>query len=520
MYAVCCPRRAFLPLSLAGAFVFAMVVVADNPSYLSQKRLRADESTSPVAGVRQLFFDDSGIESLDGLRRTMNPATKCPENPIIRNDRPWDAKRCQLHGTVIYRPDWKLYQMWYLAMADDKIEDYENYRLDGQPIISAATLVGYATSKDGVHWEKPSLGQCDFNGSRDNNLLKVGRVNREGFAVVYNPNDPDPQRLYRAIFWDHMVTPTTADEPPGRHTHVFNGRKMSYICPDLGDGMWVAFSPDGVHWTNYEKNPAAGVQSDSGQAVVWDSNLQKYVAYSRLGHGRLTARMESADFVTNWTKPQVVFQADADDGPNAEVEGFSLCIYEGKYVGLPWMRYNKEDVEWTTAIQLLYSDDGIQWNRVGNRQTFLGLGEPGSFDDTIIKLAHQPVVDDDRILIYYCGYDKYRGYQDSYRVQIGLATLRRDGWVSLDAGQQPGTLVTKPIVLPEGILHLNVDAAQGEARVALIDESGKLLAEAKPIQGDQLRAQAMWVADAPKPKGPVRLKFTMHDAKLYSYWFE
>ena len=32
------------------------------------------------------------------------------------------------------------------------------------------TLLGYATSTDGVHWDKPILNQVDFGGSTENNL--------------------------------------------------------------------------------------------------------------------------------------------------------------------------------------------------------------------------------------------------------------------------------------------------------------------------------------------------------------
>ena len=52
---------------------------------------------------------------------------------------------------------------------------------------------------------------------------------------------------------------------------------------------------------------------------------------------------------------------------------------------------------------------------------------------------------------------------------IGVATLRRDGFVSLDAGDTPGVFVTKPFVWPVGgQFSLNADADGGSVAVTLL----------------------------------------------------
>ena len=52
----------------------------------------------------------------------------------------------------------------------------------------------YATSSDGVHWEKPDLGLVEFNGSKHNNIVDFPI---EGFwaaqGIVYEPDEPDPK---------------------------------------------------------------------------------------------------------------------------------------------------------------------------------------------------------------------------------------------------------------------------------------------------------------------------------------
>ena len=51
----------------------------------------------------------------------------------------------------------------------------------------------------------------------------------------------------------------------------------------------------------------------------------------------------------------------------------------------------------------------------------------------------------------------------------GLATLRRDGFVSMDAGDAGGLLTTRPVRFKGRYLFVNIDAADGELRVEALD---------------------------------------------------
>ena len=104
---------------------------------------------------------------------------------------------------------------------------------------------------------------------------------------------------------------------------------------------------------------------------------------------------------------------------------------------------------------------------------------------------------------------------------IALSTLRRDGFISLDAGEKEGVLVLKPFVLTGGPLHVNVDARGGELRAEVFGEGGTHLVS-EPVTGDQPRAEVRW------PDGDlaafqdrvVTLRFTLRQARLYSYWLK
>ena len=65
--------------------------------------------------------------------------------------------------------------------------------------------MGMAISKDGLHWEKPDLGQgISFRGSTSNNrIFAIDRTFPWGKNwiqnVIYDPTDPDATRRYSSL---------------------------------------------------------------------------------------------------------------------------------------------------------------------------------------------------------------------------------------------------------------------------------------------------------------------------------
>ena len=51
------------------------------------------------------------------------------------------------------------------------------------------------------------------------------------------------------------------------------------------------------------------------------------------------------------------------DPPRTQIYGMSILIYEGLYVGVPWLMYEDGVID----MHLAYSRDGIQWNRPQDR---------------------------------------------------------------------------------------------------------------------------------------------------------
>ncbi len=492
-------------LSIAFALLFLSPLLAQAESAM------ANPAVEVKAGVRQLFFDDLLLESRESLTRQIHQPVKHPENPVLKREHPWERFRIQVYGTVVHDDEAGLFKAWYMNIPRTAMEKVV---VQGQRRPGHATLLSYATSKDGVLWEKPVLNLVDFEGSTENNMIAPDLYNPEGFSVLHEPDDPNPERRYKAFYWDHGFGPFI----------IHDGEEIYGTGPK--DGMHVAFSPDGIRWTPYAGNPVMKMGSDTGQVVLFDPKLKKYVAYGRFGAGgRKVARSESEDFI-HWSKPKLVLKPDERDGPKTEIYGISIDLYEGVYIGMLWMFWIEHTNVGRIDFQLCHSRDGKSWVRDPERIVFMPNGPDKTWDHGDMRAACRSVILSDRVLIYYAGSSADHGGWSGLEtgMDIGVATLRRDGWVSLNAGEGEGVLVTKPFVHPGGDLHLNVDAQGGSVVAAVLNEQGQPLSDwqpAAPVAADALDRRVSFDQEASKLKGSVvRLKLKCRNAKLYSLWFE
>ena len=457
-------------------------------------------------GVRQLFLDDLGIAKRQGLRRVLNPPERHPANPVLKPDTPWEGG-CQVYGTAYYDQQAGLFKLWYLTWPKDR--GLRPLKLGDHERAPHTTLAAYAESVDGVHWVKPALGIFPYDGNTQNNLLGIGRFNCEGISVLYDPRDPDPARRWKAVYWDHG----------SGGWEVRNGRP--YCKPGPRDGWYVAFSHDGIHWRPYERNPVIARYCDTNQNVLYDPGIKKYVGFSRFGFGRRLARSESEDFL-HWSEPKLVLECDDADGPGTQIYGAGIDLYEGLYIAMLWIY--REGGDGKIDTQLAVSRDGVRWRRVAERQTWLALGEDDSWEGGMVRSVERIIVRGDRLYIYYCGvHGPHRGPKfprvvRKYPVQIGLVTQRRDGFVSLNAGSQPGWLLTPIFAYPGGTLHVNA-AVDGELFVEWLDANAKPLARSTPVIGDHVNRVVRFPNFRPAPGSPTRLRILLRRARLFAYWF-
>jgi hypothetical protein len=490
------------------------------------KRPQPAEAMTVIKNVRQLFIDDTGIERMDGLRRSVNQPLRHPGNPVVFGEYPWEKANVSVYGTAMYDPDKKRFRLWYLCSPGPPVTGCPWVEVGGYRRVTNCTLAAYAESPDGVRWQKPVLNQLSFQRSTANNLLDIGIDNPEGISILHDPAEPDAARRYKAFFWDRRVGPPddavnaeskrspVPKDPPGLTQEQLQG------------GMWVAFSPDGMHWKTH--GPVLRRGSDTTQTILYDPVLKKYVGFGRFGFGRTVARTESADCL-HWTEPTQVLAADQQDGPGAQIYGMPADLYEGIYLGMLWMY--REGTDGHIDTQLASSRDGASWHRVAGRQTFLPNSPEGSRDDGMSRIVGRFITRKNTLYLYYSMVNgphrgpKFPNPVRKFAPAIGLVTLRRDGFVSLDATEKEGSLWTKPFVMPGGGLRLNIDAGKGAAWVAVCDRDGNPFhgfERSRAVEGDSSEAAVQWPgAQLGQLQGKtLRLKISLRKAKLFSYWFD
>jgi hypothetical protein len=321
--------------------------------------------------------------------------------------------------------------------------------------------------------------------------------------------------------------------------------KIVYEQPYNDYGIMVAFSGDGIHW---KKHPdwVFPCYSDTGQSVVFDSRLGKYVAFGRFNQqkdspafyiGRNVARVESADFL-HWSAPELVLAGDDRDPPSLQINSMPVDFYEGLYIGIMELDVRPFPNP-ARPIQLAVSRDGRHWTRVANRCPFIEEPPLGAWDESagavydraggkrqaqsqgFIRPATGLFVHGNEVRMYYSntsGRDVFGG--------VGMATWRRDGFVSLHAGANGGELLTRAFIPAGPELHLNIDALHGEAVVRVCDFQGRPLTgwrvdkPSEPIRGDRLDTVVNWASsDLDQRVGKATtLRIRMRNADLYSFW--
>ncbi len=452
---------------------------------------------------RQLFVDDYSVASISGLTKAMHQPVK--QGAVIQPDQPWE-KWLETRSAPAWDPARKIFKIWMFA-------------------ISSTGYAGttYAESTDGVHWNKPSLRQVEYQGSLENNFVTPDPTLQWPANlmenVVYDPHDLDPARRYKGF---------------------------------LGaEGRKPVVSPDGIHWSLLN---APTIPSMDESNLSYDAQSRTFVGTFKTwgASGREQEVRTSTDFV-NWTTKST-FSADATDQvlaasniaarqadptlqqpvyqagqAHADVYNMGVFRYEGLYVGMPSFYHATSGSEPYTdgfhLMQLTSSRDLQTWQRLGNRQTFVGpsrIGQ-GAFDLTQILPPSAPVVRDDELWFYYTGL-KYRelpANPDPDQGAICLAKLRRDGFISLDAGPAAGTVMTKPFVFSGKALVVNANLAGGGFLTArVLGAAGQTLAISEPVVGDQVHAVMRWNSfDLAQLNGQtVSVEFTLRQGSLYSFW--
>jgi hypothetical protein len=251
---------------------------------------------------------------------------------------------------------------------------------------------------------------------------------------------------------------------------------------------------------------------------------------------RRIARITAGQFEGPYSQPQLILEPDADDGPQVQFYGMPVVLYEGWWLGF-LMRYTTEaqDLEQgkmrgRIEVELAFSRNGWAWHRVPGRPLLLPCGTDGSWDSGMVWCGQGIVtLPDDRLLMAYTGTHCNHGEDgENYTAGIGAATLRRDGFVGLVAGDEETEIITKVLDSePRSELWVNASVeSDGFLTGEVTDADGKtipgyLSEDCVPLKADSTAHRLQWrSSDSRTWPDAIRLRFRMKQAEIFSFWFE
>ena len=439
---------------------------------------------------RELFVDGHLIATVTGNAKQYLHKPE-PKEVVFITDAPWEGNTSAYY--TIFR-DGDLFRMYYRASHWDTEAQKETHR----------EVTCYAESRDGIRWVKPNLGLFEFNGSKENNIVVDG-LGTHCFVAFKdgNPNCP-PEARYKGIARGRPV-----------------GKK----------GLYIYESSDGIQWKLTRNDPVITEGAfDSQNLAFWDAYTRQYREYHRTFVNGVRAIMTgtSSDFI-HWTKPMLITYQEGIPLQHLYTNAVQPYMRAPHMlIGFP-TRYLPEEGQRVEPTLMISRDGGHfhRWlepvvpesapkDRGGNRSNYMAWG--------VVEIPGHP----NHLSVY-----ATEAYYTGPSSRVRRFEYRKDGFVSIRAGAEPGTLITKPIKLGRLAERLTVNFLThkgGDIRVGIEEANGKVIADyspadCKPLQGDSLSQNVAWKSGADishlRRKYPVvRLRFELKKADLYSMQFQ
>lgn len=473
--------------SFAAGWASLPVIVRGEPS---------DDSIRAIGDRRELFLDTWLIESLQGARLALQQPL--PRELVLKFDRPWEGLYCGYETVVQDADQMRLY--------------YRGLPVARHSLDTEVTCV--ATSRDGIEWEKPNLGQFEVQGTRQNNVVLARSRGCHNLAPFVDTRpDVEASQRYKAL--------GGTGKP----------------------GLLAFASHDGLHWRPLQEQPVITQGAfDSQNNAFWSVSESCYVCYFRVfvDGVRWIARTTSADFI-NWDQPVVL---EVGEQPRQHLYTNQFDIYPRAphlYIGMPTRFFPGRRVVSQEEAEAIGTP--AQWNYANDcTDIVLATSRGGAaFDRTFMEALVRPGRDlrnwTSRANYAVRGFVQSRPDELSFYIKhnsgypsihVRRYSLRTDGFASVQAGFSGGELLTRPLTFQGRQLTLNfATSAAGSLQVELQSADGRPLPgfelrNCRVLIGDRIDYPVSWKENnrlAELAGQPVRLRVVMKDADLYSLRF-
>lgn len=421
------------------------------------------------------------------------------------------------------------------------LNDGKNYKIYYTPNEDAAVwppvhYISVIESNDGLNWSKPALNIYEHPELKINNVVLDGLWDSASFFYDENPNCPKDEK-YKAI-----------------------GKTKGMVDGEEKEGLWCWTSEDGYNFKLTHFLTDNGF-FDSLNTIVWQGG--RYTCFFRGFHnivpnGEISwatrdVRVMHSDDFKNWSQPELI---KFDDDLDYALYTNNALPYERapQYtIGFPTRYFERNG--WTDNIKQMPSYKAkrakadryalqVDKDRVGLVNTdciFMFSRDGGDNWHRYHEAFYSPDYENEGNWIYGDCYPSYNfvdiGDENYYFYDIEGSfspeldspmyryKIRKDGFASMYADGKERIAITKPLIFEGKDLHLNFKtSAYGYVYVEVLDKVGNPISEKSfEIYGNNIDRKILFENDEDFSKfagKPVRLKFTMLDASLYSMKFE
>ncbi|MCM4156993.1 hypothetical protein [Gramella sp. AN32] len=459
---------------------------------------------------RQLFVDDFLILETD-LKKVFHSPIYYDKNPVLEPSEAWEKTNkgavyaAPFSDGVWYDEREEKFKMWYMAGGGQKY-----------PHIDNAYYTCYAESKDGKHWEKAIQDIVKGTNVVDTTL-------RDAATVWFDKKGINPQERYKLFVIDR-------------------------IKRDGKSRLILKYSSDGIHWS--EPKAISGEMRDRFSSF-FNPFTNKWVLSMRCEteiSERSRSYSENSDpqalvknidkknnkdlfwFAPDGKEPRHPKFPEIDPG----IYNFDVIAYESIFIGFysVWQGPSNQKagelgIQKRNEVLLGYSRDGFHFDRPHHKPFFKVEEEEGAWNWGNVQSTNgSPLIIGDWLYFYLSGRRLNHILWDSY-MSTGLAKLRRDGFVSMRAGNNEGTIITRSLRFKGTYLFVNANVAHGQLKAEIIDgnfkpipgftkqESSGMLLEDKTKYGLSWKNRTN-LSELMDKK--IQIKFYMRKGDFYSFW--
>ncbi|GAB1452708.1 hypothetical protein MASR2M47_27640 [Draconibacterium sp.] len=454
-----------------------------------------------IGSNRELFIDNFLIDTMVNARLELHHPVD--EGPVLYFDKPWEGP-FSAYCTII--KDGDLFRAYYRGVPTVGEDGNSN------------ETTCYAESDDGKTWRKPELELFEVKGSKMNNVI-----------------------LWNAAPVTHNFSPfidANPAAPANQKYKALGGTEKS--------GLIAYVSPDGIHWKKMQdKAVISDGKFDSQNVAFWSESEQCYASYFRIwtqqGYSgfRSVGRATSKDFV-NWTASTPMTFGDTpmqhlytnQTQPYFRAPQIYVAIaarfMPGRQVisdeNAKALNVNPEYYKDCSDAVFMTTRGGSVYDR-----TFMqGFISPGIGLSNWVSRTNYPalnVVQTSPVeMSVYVNQDYAQPTAHLHRY-----SMRLDGFASVYGNWDGGELLTKPFVFSGEKLFINfATSAAGSVRIEITDIDGKAIdgfegENCTELIGNEIEKELNWrnSKNLTNLSGkPVRLRFLLSDAHVYSFRFE